>query len=206
MQTLISFIPFLDRDNDSSRDLGVTCFFGALVHLLLLLAVRIRAADLVPVGDEGPGQVHGSGGEGAAANPEEKADDNHEDILGAFAKGAKPEGCRIGAGDLAVRRKELRPSDHRGVGIVVEGAGGGDDAENGDGPGDVVVICCGDGVGDDLGVEGVEGDAGTGGGGGSKEQENREEERSGTTAEGSHRGLRRGKGQTPAWNGRRQLS
>ncbi|CAD5163180.1 unnamed protein product [Musa acuminata subsp. malaccensis] len=179
--TLIPLIPFFDEDRVSCRDLDVARLLGALVGTLLVVAVLIGPADLVPVGDEGPGQAHGGGGEGAAPDPEEEADDDHEDVLGAILEGAEPERSGLSGGDLAAT-EEHRPGDHRGAGVVVEGEYRGDDAVHGDEPGgsveagEGVVVGGGgsDGVGNEHGVAGVERDAGTGVGVGGEEGEHGE--------------------------------
>ena len=41
------------------------------------------------MGEERPSEVHGSGGEGSAANAEEESDDDAQDVLGAVTKGAE---------------------------------------------------------------------------------------------------------------------
>lgn len=62
VQTLIPVVPFLDRERIGTGDLDVGCFLGTLIHALIRIDVGIRAADLVAVGDEELGQVHGGGG------------------------------------------------------------------------------------------------------------------------------------------------
>lgn len=103
--SLASYL-FLDGHRLSSRDLDVALLLGVLGHILLLLAVGVKAADLVPVADEGPGQVHGGGGEGTAADPEEEADNDSQDILGALPEGAETKGHGFGGGALAAREDD----------------------------------------------------------------------------------------------------
>ncbi|CAL9203999.1 unnamed protein product, partial [Musa hybrid cultivar] len=204
--TLVSLIPFFDGHWISGRDLDVACLLGAPFHIPFLVAVPIGAADLVTVGDKGPGQVHGDGGEGAAPNTEEEADHDHEDVFGAISEGAEPEGGGLGGGDLAAGEEEPRPRDHGRARVGVEGgADGGDDAVDGDESVGTVVTgegsvgSGGDGVGDEDSVARVEGDPGASSGGGSEKGEDDEEEGEGG-ARGSHSGISGAKEDGKNWS------
>lgn len=76
----------------------------------LLRAEFVGVFELVGVviagGEEGPGEVHGGGGEGAAADAKEEGDDDAEDVLGAVAEGAEIGGGR-GEERLNPRKKLL---------------------------------------------------------------------------------------------------
>ncbi|CAL9124696.1 unnamed protein product, partial [Musa textilis] len=202
--TLVSLVPFFDGGWISGRDLDVACLLGAPFHIPFLVAEPIGAADLVTVGDKGPGQVHGGGGEGAAPNTEEEADHDHEDVFGAISEGAEPEGGRLCGDDLAAG-EEPQPRDHSQARVGVEGgADGGDDAVDGDesvGPvvtGEGSVGGGGDGVRDEDSVARVEGDAGASSSGGGEEGKDAEEEGEGG-ARGRHRGISGAKDDGKNW-------
>lgn len=96
--TLITLIPFFSRGRLGGGDLDIAGLLGALIDLVLLIRVRIGSTELVAVGDEGPHEVHGGSGEGAAADAEEEADDDNEDVLSALPEGAEAEGGGGGLG------------------------------------------------------------------------------------------------------------
>lgn len=124
-------------------DDDVAGLLGALRvgELVLVVAVDVVVAGRAGGGDERPHEVHGRGGEGAAAESEEETGDDDEDVLGALLHGRGGDfrlgggGEGLGAADL-VRAEAADAEDGddgggegRGVGGVRVGPGDGGEGD-----------------------------------------------------------------------------